>query len=127
MRIQHIENALKKFAYKEFFRDAGPFQTPIGNIAMVSVAWKVRTVGTRLPCLMIDCSKCSKETAGVREAASRVWARCRELYSYLANNWAALTNFGWRHRNGFPISTSPTEVCVDDIGNTLMGKLSLGS
>jgi hypothetical protein len=78
--------------------------------------------GTRLQCLMIDCSRLSKENTGVRKAASRVWARCRELYAYLANNWAALTNYGWRHRNGFPISSSRAEGCVEDIGNARMGK-----
>lgn len=48
--------------------------------------------------------------------------RCRDLYSYLANNMDNLTNYGQRHRRGHPISSSRAEGCVDDIGNTRMGK-----
>lgn len=33
-----------------------------------------------------------------------------------------LTDYGRRYRTGLPISSSRAEGCVDDIGNTRMGK-----
>lgn len=52
----------------------------------------------------------------------RVRARCQEIYSYLANNFDALVDYGHRHRNGLAVSSSRAEGCVDDIGNTRTGK-----
>jgi len=71
---------------------------------------------------MIDCARLTADDRMVAEAAGRVQARCRDLYSYLANNMDSLTNYGWRYRRGFPISSSRSEGSVDDIGNTRMGK-----
>ena len=61
---------------------------------------------------MVDCARLLKDDPAVREATARVQARCRELYSYLANNMDNLTNFGWRHRHGLPISSSRAEGCA---------------
>ena len=58
----------------------------------------------------------------MRDAVIRVQARCRELYTYLANNMDSLTDYGRRYRNGLAVSSSRAEGCVDDIGNTRMGK-----
>lgn len=85
------------------------------------VSW-IQTAGTLIQCLMVDCARLSKDDLAVRDATARVQARCRELYTYLANNMGNLTDYGWRQRNGFPISSSRAEGCVDDIGNTRMGK-----
>lgn len=80
------------------------------------------TAGTRLKLLMIESGRVTTADATVRAAAARVQALCRELYTDLANNWDALTNSGWQHRNGFSIASSRAEGCVDDIGNARMGK-----
>jgi hypothetical protein len=123
MRVQHVENAVKGLLLEEHFPGTPDlFKHPSETLRWCLWHGKIMKAGTRLQCLMIDCSRLSKENTGVRKAASRVWARCRELYAYLANNWTALTNYGWRHRNGFPISSSRAEGCVDDIGNARMGK-----
>tara|TARA_R110002074_G_scaffold92570_4_gene202172 strand:- start:2173 stop:3075 length:903 start_codon:yes stop_codon:yes gene_type:complete len=123
MRVQHVENAVKGLLLEQNFPGTPVlFKRPSETLRWCLWHGKIMTAGTRLQCLMVDCSRLSKENARVREVASRVWARCRELYSYLTNNWAALTNYGWRHRNGFPILSSRAEGCVDDIGNTRMGK-----
>lgn len=123
MRVQHVANAVKGLLQAENFPGMPElFKRPSETLRWCLWHGKIMTAGTRLQCLMIDCSRLSKEDAGVREAAARVWVRCRELYTYLANNWDALTNYGWRHRNGFPISSSRAEGCVDDIGNARMGK-----
>lgn len=123
MRVQHVANAVKGLLQAENFPGMPElFKRPSETLRWCLWHGKIMTAGTRLQCLMIDCSRLSKEDAGVREAAARVWVRCRELYTYLANNWGALTNYGWLHRNGFPISSSRAEGCVDDIGNARMGK-----
>ena len=77
---------------------------------------------TILKVLQIDCDRLHAETRELREAAKRVKARCQDLYSYLANNFDALVDYGHRHRNGLAVSSSRAEGCVDDIGNTRMGK-----
>lgn len=71
---------------------------------------------------MNDCARLCKDDPEVRDAATRIQARCRELYTYLANNMDSLTDYGWRYCNGLPISSFRAESCVDDIGNTRMGK-----
>lgn len=80
------------------------------------------TAATILKVLQIDCDRLHAETRELREAAKRVKARCDELYSYLANNFDALVDYGHRHRNGLAVWSSRAEGCVDDIGNTRMGK-----
>lgn len=83
---------------------------------------KVRVAITSLRWLLTDCERLCKDDPEVRDAAARVQARCRELYTYLANNMDSLTDYGWRYRNGLPISSSRAEGCVNDIGNTCIGK-----
>lgn len=41
---------------------------------------------------------------------------------YLANNEAALIDFGRRYHSGQPVSTSRAEECVDEIANARMAK-----
>ena len=123
MRVQHVENAVKGLLQAENFLGMPElFKHPSETLQWCLWHGKIMTTGTRLQCLMIDCSRLSTKDVEVREAAARVRARCRDLYSYLANNRSALTNYGWRYRNGLPISSSRAEGCVDDIGNTRMGK-----
>lgn len=71
---------------------------------------------------MVDRAQLTTDDRAVSEAADRVQARCRDLYSYLANNMDNLTDYGRRYRTGLPISSSRAGGCVDDIGNTRMGK-----
>jgi hypothetical protein len=71
---------------------------------------------------MVDCARLTADDRMLAEAAGRVQARCRDLYSYITNNMDNLTDYGWRYRRGLPISSSRAEGCVDDIGNTRMGK-----
>ena len=80
------------------------------------------TAATILKVLTIDCNRLRGETKDQREAARRVKARCQELNSYLSNNFDALANYDHRYRNGLAVSSSRAEGCVDDIGNTRMGK-----
>ena len=80
------------------------------------------TAATILKVLQIDCDRLHAETQELREAAKRVRARCQDLYSYLANNFDALPDYGHRYRSGLAVSSSRAEGCVDDIGNTRMGK-----
>ena len=123
MRVQHVENAVKGLLQTEKFPGIPElFKGPTESLRCCLWHGKIMTAGTRLQLLMVDCLRLPKDCPGLREAAARVRARCRELYSYLANNRSALTNYGWRYRNGFPISSSRAEGCVDDIGNVRMGK-----
>ncbi len=80
------------------------------------------TAATHLKVLIVDCNRLRAETRDLRAAASRVKARCQELYTYLSNSFDALINYGRRHRNGLAVSSSRAEGCVDDIGNTRMRK-----
>ena len=123
MRVQHIENAIKGLLQTENFPGFPElFKRPAQTLRWCLWHGKIMTAGTRLKLLMIDSGRVTAEDAVVRAAVARVEARCRELYTYLANNWDALTNYGWRQRNGFSISSSRAEGCVDDIGNARMGK-----
>lgn len=123
MRVQHIEKAVKGLLQTENFSGFPElFKRPAQTLRWCLWHGKIMTAGTRLKLLRIDSGRVITEDAAVRAAAARVEARCRELYIYLANNWDALTNYGWRHRNGFSISSSRAEGCVDDIGNARMGK-----
>jgi len=123
MRVQHVENAVKGLLQAENFPGISElFQRPAETLRWNLWHGKIQTAGTLIQCLMVDCSRLSKDDLAVRDATARVQARCRELYTYLANNMGNLTDYGWRHRNGFPISSSRAEGCVDDIGNTRMGK-----
>ena len=72
--------------------------------------------------LMVDCERLVTDDRVVTEAAQRVQARCRDLYSYLANNIDNLTNHGKRHQRDLPVCSFRAEGCVDDSANTRMGK-----
>ena len=124
MRVTHVENAVRGLLQaKNFYGVPVVFERPVERIQMVSVAWKIRTAITGLHWLMTDCERLCKDDREVRDAAARVQARCRELYTYPANDMDSLSDYGRQYRNGLPISSSRAEGCVDDIGNTRMGTL----
>lgn len=77
---------------------------------------------TVLKVFQIDCDRLHAETRVLREAARRVKARCQDLFSYLPNNFDALVDYGRLHRSGLAVSSFRAKGCVDDIGNTRMGK-----
>ncbi|WP_104017563.1 ISKra4 family transposase [Roseovarius nitratireducens] len=123
MRIQHVENAVKGLLQARNFSGVSVlFKRPAETLRWYLWHEQIRTATTGLQWLMIDCARLPADDRVVAEAAGRVQARCRDLYSYLANNMDNLTNYGQRHRRGLPISSSRAEGCVDDIGNTRMGK-----
>ncbi len=122
MRVQHVENAIKGLVQKEGFPGiAVIFTRPAETLRWNLWHGKVQTAGTNLQWLMADCARLSKHEPVVRDKAQRALARCRDLYSYLAN-MPSLVDYGRRYRKGLPISTSRAEGCVDDIGNARMGK-----
>ena len=98
------------------------FERPAETMRWYLWHGKVMTAATILKVLQIDCDRLRAETRELREAAKRVKARCQDLYSYLSNNFDALSDYGCRYRNDFAVSSSRAEGCVDDIGNTRMGK-----
>jgi hypothetical protein len=123
MRIKHIENAVKGLLQtKDFSGLPQLFARPAETLRWNLWHGKVMTAGTNLKVLMIDCNRLRPEAKEQGAAASRVIARCQELYTYLSNNFDALINYGLRYRNGQAISSSRAEGCVDDIGNARMGK-----
>jgi hypothetical protein len=123
MRVQHIENAVRGLLQaKEFSGLPQLFERPAETLRWYLWHGKVMTAATILKVLTIDCGRLHAETKDLRDAVRRVKARCQELYSYLSNNFDALVNYGHRYRNGLAVSSSRAEGCVDDIGNTRMGK-----
>jgi hypothetical protein len=123
MRIQHVENAVKGLLQSRGFSGIPVlFKRPTEKLRWYLWHGKVLTATTSLQWLMVDCARLVTDDRVVTEAAQRVQARCRDLYSYLANNMDSLTEYGRRYRTGLPISSSRAEGCVDDIGNTRMGK-----
>lgn len=123
MRIKHVENAVKGLVQDKNFPGIQVlFERPAERLRWYLWHGKVRAATTDLQWLLTDCERLCTDDRGVRDAANRVQARCRELYTYLANNMDSLTDYGRRYRNGLPISSSRAEGCVDDIGNTRMGK-----
>lgn len=123
MRIQHIENAVKRLLQTD--GSAGMpqfFKRPAETLRWYLWHGYVMTAGSIITVLKSDCEQLNAETKDMREAAKRVIARCTELYTYLRSNFYALTDYGHRHRNGLAVSSSRAEGCVDDIGNTRMGK-----
>ncbi len=123
MRIQHVENAVKGLLQIRGFSGIPVlFKRPAETLRWYLWHGKIMTATTSLQWLMVDCARLATDDRMATEAAGRVQARCRDLYSYLANNMDSLTNYGWRYRRGLPISSSRAEGCVDDIGNTRMGK-----
>jgi hypothetical protein len=123
MRVKHVENAIKGLVQAKNFPGIPVlFERPAERLRWYLWHGKVRAATTGLQWLMADCERLSKDDPEVRDATNRVQARCRELYTYLANNMDSLNDYGWRYRNGLPISSSRAEGCVDDIGNTRMGK-----
>ena len=123
MRVKHVENAVKGLLQTKSFSGMPVlFERPAERLRWYLWHGKVRVVTTSLQWLMTDCERLCKDDLEVRGAAARVQARCRELYTYLANNMDSLTDYGRRYRSGLPIYSSRAEGCVDDIGNTRMGK-----
>ena len=123
MRIQHVENAVKGLLQSRGFSGIPVlFKRPAETLRWYLWHGKVLTATTSLQWLIVDCTRLNTDDRMAAEAARRVQARCRGLYSYLANNMDSLTDYGRRYRTGFPISSSRAEGCVDDIGNTRMGK-----
>ena len=123
MRVKHVENAVKGLLQAKNFPGIPVlFGWPAERLRWYLWHGKVRAATTDLRWLLTDCTRLCKVDPEVRDAATRVQARCRELYTYLANNMDSLTDYGRRYRNGLPISSSRAEGCVDDIGNTRMGK-----
>lgn len=123
MRVKHIENAVQGLLQSKGFAGFQQlFKRPAETLRWFLWHGKVMTAATILKILQNDCDRLHTETKEQREAARRVKARCQELYSYLSNNFDALTNYGHRYRNGLAVSSSRAEGCVDDIGNTRMGK-----
>lgn len=123
MRVQHIENAVKGPLQTQDFPGLPQlFERPSETLRWNLWHGKVMTAATHLKVLVIDCDRLRSETRVLRAAANRVMARSQELYTYLSNNFDALTNYGHRYRNGLAISSSRAEGCVDDIGNARMGK-----
>lgn len=123
MRIQHVENAVKGLLGSTGFSGIPVlFKRPAETLRWYLWHGKVLSATTSLQWLMVDCARLVTDDRVETEAARRVQARCRDLYSYLANNMDSLTDYGRRYRAGLPISSSRAEGCVDDIGNTRMGK-----
>ena len=123
MRVKHIENAVRGLLQsKEFSGLPLLFERPADTLRWYLWHGKVMTAATILKVLQIDCDRLHAERRESRQAAKRVRARCQDLYSYLANNFDALVDCGHRHRTGLTVSSSRAEGCVDDIGNTRMGK-----
>ena len=123
MRVKHVENAVRGLLQAKNFPGIPVlFGRPAERLRWYLWHGKVRAATTDLRWLMTDCMRLGKDDPEVSDAAARVHTRCRELYTYLANNMDSLTDYGWRYRNGLPISSSRAEGCVDDIGNTRMGK-----
>lgn len=123
MRVKHVENTVRGLLQTKKF----PGTPVLFGRRAERLRWdlwhgKVRAATTDLRWLMTDCERLCNDDPEVRDAAARVQARCRELYTYLANNMDSLTNYGRRYRNGLPISSSRAEGCVDDIGNIRIGK-----
>ena len=123
MRVKHVQNAVRGLLQAKNFPGIPVlFERPADRLRWYLWHGKVRAATTDLQWLMTDCKRICTDDPEVRDAANRVQARCRELYIYLANNMDSLTDYGRRYRNGLPISSSRAEGCVDDIGNTRMGK-----
>ena len=123
MRVKHIENAVQGLLQSKGFSGLQLlFERPAETMRWYLWHGKVMTAATILKVLQIDCDRLRAETRELREAARRVKARCQDLYSYLSNNFDALPDYSCRYRNGLAVSSSRAEGCVDDIGNTRMGK-----
>ena len=123
MRIQHVENAIRGLLQtRDFSGIPVLFKRPAETLRWYLWHGKVMTATTSLQWLIVDCARLNADDRMAAEAARRVQARCRDLYSYLANNMDSLTDYGRRYRTGLPISSSRAEGCVDDIGNARMGK-----
>jgi hypothetical protein len=123
MRVKHIENAVQGLLQSKGFSGLPHFfERPADTLRWYLWHGKVMTAATILKVLQIDCDRLNAETRELREAAKRIKARCQDLYSYLASNFDALVDYGHRYRNGLAVSSSRAEGCVDDIGNTRMGK-----
>ena len=123
MRIQHIENAVKGLLQVKGFSGIPVlFKRPAETLRWYLCNGKVLAATTSLQWLMVDCARLATDVSVAAVATRREQVRCRDHYSYLANNMDNLTDYGRRHCAGLPISSCRAEGCVDDIGNTRMGK-----
>ena len=123
MRVKHVENAVKGQLHTNSFPGIPVlFERPAERLRWYLWHGNVCAATTDLHWLKTDCERLCKQDPEVSDAVARVQVRCRELYTYLANNMDSLTNYGQRYRNGLPISSARAEGCVDDIGTTRMGK-----
>lgn len=108
MRVKHIENAVRGLLQSKGFSGLPlHFARPARTLRWYLWRVKVMTAATILKVLQIGCDRLRTETRELREAAKRVRARCQNLYSYLANNFDALVDYGHRHRNGLGREDGP--------------------
>lgn len=104
MRVKHIENAVRGLLQSKGFSVLPLlFERPADTQRWYLWHGKVMTAATILKVFQIDCDRLQAETPELQEAAKRVKARCQDLYSYLANNFDALVDYGHRHRNGLAV------------------------
>jgi hypothetical protein len=123
MRVKQIENAVQgRLQSKGFSGVPRRCERPAKTLRWSLWHGKIMTAATILKGLQIDCDRMRVETRDLREAVRRVKARCEDLYSCLSDNFDALADDGHRYRNRLAVSSSRAEGCVDDIGNTRMGK-----
>ncbi len=123
MRVRHVETAVKGLLRCDDFLGPEPlFQRPVERLRWWIWHGRSRLAATQLQWLIADCARIQAENAELQAAANRAKARCEALHSYLVNNMNSLVDYGWRYRNGLPISTSRAEGSVDDIANARMGK-----
>ncbi|SDE74216.1 hypothetical protein SAMN04488105_10715 [Salipiger thiooxidans] len=123
MHIQPVENAVKgPLQSRSLSGIPVPFKRPAKTLRWYLWHGIVLTATTSLQWMRVDCARLVTDDRVETEAARRVQVRCRDLYSYLANNMDSLTDYGRRYRTGLPSSSSRAEGCVGDIGNTRMGK-----
>ena len=105
MRVQNIENAVRELLQTNELPGLPQlFEHPAGTLRWYLWHGKVMTAVTTLKVPVV-----SKP-------------RCQELYAYHSNKLDPLANHGHRYQNGPAVSSSRAEGCVDDIGNTRMGK-----
>lgn len=94
MRVKHVVNAVKGLVQDKNFPGIPVlFERPAERLRWNLWHGKARVAITDLRWLLTDCERLCKDDRGVRDAANRVQSRCRELYTYLANNMDSLTDY----------------------------------
>ena len=88
MRVKHVENAVKGLVQAKNFPGIPVlFERPAERLRWYLWHGKVRAATTSLRWMLADCERFGKADPAVRDAAARVQARCRELYTYLAKQY----------------------------------------